>query len=655
MNATRWEVVGGQKGGILVRVGRELDSAEAPSRLGTGALIEEVELKGERLSYRLLEGEGPSEGWVSLKLKAKDLVVKTEKEPRRDVAPAWLAPRGGKKILFLTIPWKGHIVHLKRIATWFEAKGGYDLVAAIFPESEGTMPKSCRCSLVAEDERPAGDFLADTEDGLRRIAMNKGSYNDGIGALNKIVMGVVADNMAKGNDPFALLLKFFFRVLVEEKPDIVVADQFAGMHGLIPAYCIDEKITFAVMNSPGILESWMMEEGGVKPASMDTSEMDEEELALSAKASGIPLEIMKATSGKTMTPEEVNKVVEEHKDKIPTPDKMSLLALIQSLDTNPAAAPFMPLHMARKMGLKPKIMGQMCRTRRAEGEKHTLIPVTFSPSSPALLNHTVMEYPDLFVGPFLPMPEPAADGQMQRDRATFEATLQPMEPELLDWLYEGEASRPIVYMAFGSIVRPNEEMLKRIVDALDGGPWRVLWALPKEMHKLLPAGQGEKEQWRIMSFVPQADVLKCNRVKCFISHNGYNSTVESLCCGVPMVCMPFYMDQYDWAKVVCVKRKAGVQVDKYGSVDELRDAVKEVLSNGSFREGALEASRVMRLQEEAVLKRLSGAMAPPSKTVGYGVSVAAALLLAKAERADSTFAWELMRTSTAEALAGAAA
>lgn len=72
----QWEVVGGaDKGGILVREGKELKSPQCEQRLSHGAVIEELELEGERLHYKLISGTGPDEGWVSLKVQGKDLVM----------------------------------------------------------------------------------------------------------------------------------------------------------------------------------------------------------------------------------------------------------------------------------------------------------------------------------------------------------------------------------------------------------------------------------------------------------------------------------------------------------------------------------------------------------------------------------------------------
>jgi len=72
----RWEVVGGgDKGGILVREGMDTKSAQLPERLATGALVEELELEGERLHYKKLSGAGPAEGWVSVMLQGRDLLT----------------------------------------------------------------------------------------------------------------------------------------------------------------------------------------------------------------------------------------------------------------------------------------------------------------------------------------------------------------------------------------------------------------------------------------------------------------------------------------------------------------------------------------------------------------------------------------------------
>ena len=91
-----WEIVGGaDKGGIIVRDGENTKSLQLDDRLSTGALVEEIALKGDRLNYKLVSGLGPQVGWVSIKLKDKDLVLKTDKKPPpppATVGPKNLAP-----------------------------------------------------------------------------------------------------------------------------------------------------------------------------------------------------------------------------------------------------------------------------------------------------------------------------------------------------------------------------------------------------------------------------------------------------------------------------------------------------------------------------------------------------------------------------------
>ena len=57
--AQLWMIVGGvDKGGVVVREGADLQSPMKSSRLSTGAVVEQLELRGERLRYQLQSGTG---------------------------------------------------------------------------------------------------------------------------------------------------------------------------------------------------------------------------------------------------------------------------------------------------------------------------------------------------------------------------------------------------------------------------------------------------------------------------------------------------------------------------------------------------------------------------------------------------------------------
>lgn len=94
-----WEVVGGSgKGGIIVRRGKELSSPLETCRLGTGALIRQLALEDGRLLYERLVGTGPMNGWVSVKLSSKDLIVRTRPRPKVDAIWSASPPADTQKI-----------------------------------------------------------------------------------------------------------------------------------------------------------------------------------------------------------------------------------------------------------------------------------------------------------------------------------------------------------------------------------------------------------------------------------------------------------------------------------------------------------------------------------------------------------------------------
>jgi len=70
-------VTGGKSsGGLVVREGSKTSSKECSEKLATGAIIQELELQGERLRYKKIRGAGPIEGWVSTMFKGKELLAK---------------------------------------------------------------------------------------------------------------------------------------------------------------------------------------------------------------------------------------------------------------------------------------------------------------------------------------------------------------------------------------------------------------------------------------------------------------------------------------------------------------------------------------------------------------------------------------------------
>ena len=90
-----------------------------------------------------------------------------------------------------------------------------------------------------------------------------------------------------------------------------------------------------------------------------------------------------------------------------------------------------------------------------------------------------------------------------------------------------------------------------------------------------------QERGLIVSWCPQLEVLAHSAVGCFVTHSGWNSTLEALSLGVPMVTIPQWADQPTNAKFVEDVWQAGVRAkanDK-GIVtkEEIEICIKEVM------------------------------------------------------------------------------
>lgn len=104
----------------------------------------------------------------------------------------------------------------------------------------------------------------------------------------------------------------------------------------------------------------------------------------------------------------------------------------------------------------------------------------------------------------------------------------------------------------------------------------------------------------VSSWVPQVGILSHGAVGAFVSHCGWNSVVESVCCGVPIVAWPLFGDQMMNARFVVENAKVGVEVNKGedGIVrkEDVERAVRGVMDEegGQLRKKAAELADLGR-------------------------------------------------------------
>ena len=84
---------------------------------------------------------------------------------------------------------------------------------------------------------------------------------------------------------------------------------------------------------------------------------------------------------------------------------------------------------------------------------------------------------------------------------------------------------------------------------------------------------------KVASWLPQNDILGHNKTKLFINHGGVHGLMEAVFHGVPMICAPFFGDQYDNAHAAKQKRFAEVVDLDTITAGELVNIINRMISN----------------------------------------------------------------------------
>ncbi|XVF47732.1 hypothetical protein PTKIN_Ptkin03bG0134500 [Pterospermum kingtungense] len=114
----------------------------------------------------------------------------------------------------------------------------------------------------------------------------------------------------------------------------------------------------------------------------------------------------------------------------------------------------------------------------------------------------------------------------------------------LDWLNKYELAS-VVYISFGSVITPPPHELTALAEALEGSGFPYLWSFRGNPKKQLPPGFTERmsSKGKIVPWAPQLKILQHSSVGVFVTHGGWNSILESIIGGVPMIFRPFFGDQ----------------------------------------------------------------------------------------------------------------
>ncbi|KAL8503639.1 hypothetical protein ACS0TY_022390 [Phlomoides rotata] len=289
------------------------------------------------------------------------------------------------------------------------------------------------------------------------------------------------------------------------------------------------------------------------------------------------------------------------------------------------------------MNFGPPKPGQPPRwMEEAEGSVALLINTCDDLEGPFLEYLTgQIEKPVFGVGPLLPETfwkptNPVLHDQDSRPNRESNYT----DKEVIQWL-DSKQSRSVIYVSFGSEVGPTLEEYDQLADALAESTWSFIWVIQPGAGKpgppanffedkqgsntkeggYSPHGLEERVGKRgliIKGWAPQLSIVSHPSTGGFLSHCGWNSTMEAIGCGIPILAWPIRGDQFYDAKLVVKYLKAGHMVS-----NELSEMVKKLdimqgietlMDDGEVHDGAIRLRGIFKAgypsSSEASLKAL---------------------------------------------------
>nr|AFN53711.1 putative UDP-glucosyltransferase [Linum usitatissimum] len=140
--------------------------------------------------------------------------------------------------------------------------------------------------------------------------------------------------------------------------------------------------------------------------------------------------------------------------------------------------------------------------------------------------------------------------------------------ESLEWLNTKE-SKSVLYICLGSICNLSSQQLIELALGLEASETPFVWAIrekgfTKDLFTWITndgfenrvAGRG----LLIKGWAPQLSILSHSSVGGFLTHCGWNSSLEGISAGIPLVTWPLFGDQFSNEKLIVDVLKIGVRI-----------------------------------------------------------------------------------------------
>ncbi|KAH7856431.1 hypothetical protein Vadar_001407 [Vaccinium darrowii] len=180
------------------------------------------------------------------------------------------------------------------------------------------------------------------------------------------------------------------------------------------------------------------------------------------------------------------------------------------------------------------------------------------------------------------------DGKDQSD-TSFRGDLYQDSKAYINWL-DSKPRESVIYAAFGSYSPIAKQQIEEIEHGLLACGMPFLWVVRATEEEKLSCKDRLQQQGMIVPWCSQVEVLSHPSVGCFVSHCGWNSSLESLVSGVPVVAFPQWSDQVTNAMLIEDVWTTGKRVkpnpDGIVQRDEIKGCIEMVMGGDEMRTNA---------------------------------------------------------------------
>ncbi|CAJ2665769.1 unnamed protein product [Trifolium pratense] len=191
----------------------------------------------------------------------------------------------------------------------------------------------------------------------------------------------------------------------------------------------------------------------------------------------------------------------------------------------------------------------------------------------------------------------------QNNLVSLGSNLWKEDTKCLEWL-ESKDPGSVVYVNFGSIIVLSQEQLEEFAWGLANSMKPFLWIVRPDLITsgsfiLSSVFQNEiSNRGFIASWCPQEKVLNHPSIGGFLTHCGWNSVIESICAGVPMLCWPFCADQPTNCKFICNIWETGIEIDPNVKRENLGKSINELMVGEKAKKMKQNAMELKKKAEE---------------------------------------------------------